>query len=287
MAKRSFNDNFWGDNFVQDIEKDAKLLFAYLWTNKRCNSAGLYEITLKTICFETGISIDDLPRLFKILESRVKWQSETNTVWVRNFLKHQPKSPLFLKSVAICLTEVNANGMVKEFLDYYGKQGVSIPFGNGIDTVSIPISNGIPSVSKGNGMETVSIPFGYLPEQEQELYIEQELYNGGIVKGGKAQANRLLADDKNTSFEDYIKNTLTEEFNDIDISGELKRFKLWWSEGKRELKRPKVAFRNWLINARKFKAEGKQNGTYQQNNKQASRGKVITDPSQFTRPEDY
>lgn len=257
MAKRSFNDNFWGDEFVQSLEKDAKFLFAYLWTNKRCNSAGLYEITLKTISFETDINIDDLPRLFKLLESRVKWQPEHNIVWVVNFLKHQPKSPLFLKSVAVCLTEINANGLTNEFINYYKEQGVCIPFGNGIDTVSIPFGNGIHLDSKGNGIDTVSIPYGYLPEQEQELYIEQELIKEGIVKGGKAQANRLLADDKNTTFEDYISNTLKPEFSDIDIEEELKRFKLYWSEGKRELKRPKIAFRNWLINSRKFKSEHK------------------------------
>ena len=136
MPKRSVDDIFWGDSFVQTVEKDAKLLFLYLWTNKRCNSAGLYEITPKTISFETDIPIEDLPRLFEVLSKKVKWIEDQNIVWVINFLKHQPKSPLFLKSVASCLNQFDGNGILKEYLEYYRNIGVSIPYQYGMNTVS-------------------------------------------------------------------------------------------------------------------------------------------------------
>jgi len=178
MPRRSFDDSFWGDSFVQELDKDAKLLFAYLWTNKRCNSAGLYEITLKTISFETGIDIGVLPKLLNILSPKVKWLKEGNIIWVKNFLKHQPHSPLFLKSVADCLSKVGSNpsnnGVVKEFASYYGKLGVSIQF-----------SNGLVMVSKGFINQT---------EPEQELDIEQELDNKGkgeLVKEVFARIDKL------------------------------------------------------------------------------------------------
>jgi len=38
----------------------------------------------------------------------------------------------------------------------------------------------------------------------------------------------------------------------LDIDKELEKFKLWWGEGKKELKRPKSAFRNWLDKAREI-----------------------------------
>jgi hypothetical protein len=69
---------------------------------------------------------------------------------------------------------------------------------------------------------------------------------------------------KNQSFEAYINDTLNEEFTDLDLGEELKKFQLYWAEGSRKLKRPKLAFRNWLINARKYKTE-KYNGRYQVN----------------------
>lgn len=128
MPKRSFDDNFWGDTFVQELDKDAKLLFLYLWTNKRCNSAGLYEITPKTITFETGISTSELPKLFEILKEKVVWIPDQNIVWVKNFLKNQPQSPQFLKAVCDCLYNVNSNGIVDEYRSYYHILGVSIPY---------------------------------------------------------------------------------------------------------------------------------------------------------------
>ncbi len=178
MPRRSFDDGYWGDTFVQELNKDAKLLFAYLWTNKRCNSAGLYEITSKTMAFETGIEMDELPELLDILSPKVKWIKESNIVWVKNFLKHQPLSPLFLKSVADCLSKVASNpsnnGVVKEYATYYGKLGVSIGF-----------SNGLIMVSKGFINQTE-------PELEQD--IEQELDNkgrGDLVKQVFAGIDKL------------------------------------------------------------------------------------------------
>jgi hypothetical protein len=59
--------------------------------------------------------------------------------------------------------------------------------------------------------------------------------------------------DKQT-FEEY-KKQMTFEFQDLDFEEELKKFNLYWHEGKRKLKNPKLALRNWLTNARKYKTE--------------------------------
>jgi hypothetical protein len=188
MPKRSFNDSYWGDPFVQDLEKDAKLLFVYLWTNKRCNSAGLYEITLKTISFETGIDIDLLPTLLDQLSQKVKWEWASNIIWVRNFLKHQPKSPQFLKSVADSLSSISSNDIVKEMLDYYSSIGVLIPYRYPIDTVS-----------KG---------YGYIlePELEQE-YIKNN-------KGGSRGDKKPYGHFNNVMLTDVEKRKLVDRFGE-------------------------------------------------------------------------
>ena len=93
MAERGFQTELWTDPFIQELSPEAKLLFIYLWTNKHCNQAGLYEITPKTIAFETGIELENLPALIEQLDEKVKWLKDENIIWVRNFLKHQPKSP--------------------------------------------------------------------------------------------------------------------------------------------------------------------------------------------------
>lgn len=184
MTKRSFDDAFWGDPFVQDLDKDSRLLFLYLWTNKRCNSAGLYEITPKTICFETGIENDNLPKLFNRLESRVKWLPDKNIVWVKNFVKHQPQSPFVLKSVANCLA-LHDNGLVGEFLDYNTLNGVSIPYRYPLHTVSsgyryltdIDIDNNI-DIDKDNN-------------KGQDLSAAKKLERGELVAEVFARVDKL------------------------------------------------------------------------------------------------
>lgn len=58
------------------------------------------------------------------------------------------------------------------------------------------------------------------------------------------------------TFDEYVE-AIREEYSDIDVDKELKKFRLWWSEGTKELKRPKLAFRNWLENARKYNNDKK------------------------------
>jgi len=56
------------------------------------------------------------------------------------------------------------------------------------------------------------------------------------------------------TFEEYVE-AIKKEYIDLDIDKELIKFKTWWGEGKKELKRPKSAFRNWLDKAREIKKE--------------------------------
>ena len=59
---------------------------------------------------------------------------------------------------------------------------------------------------------------------------------------------------KKQSFEDYIEE-LRSEFPDLNFDAELKKFNLYWSEGNRKLKRPKLALLNWLNKAREIQQE--------------------------------
>jgi len=104
LAERGFQTEMWTDPFIQGLPPEAKLLFIYLWTNKHCNQAGLYEITLKTMAFDTGLPQDSLPALLKQLEPKVAWYPEQNLIWVKNFLKRQAKSSSFLEAAAKCLS---------------------------------------------------------------------------------------------------------------------------------------------------------------------------------------
>ncbi len=138
MPERGFDTNFWTDPFIVRLSMESKTLYVYLWTNSRCNQAGLYEIGVETIASETGLAVESVPNLLKMLEPKVKWYPEQDLVWVKNFLKRQAKSPKFLIAAAKCLGNIKNNGTVKELLDYnLQRHSISIPYEYSIDTVAI------------------------------------------------------------------------------------------------------------------------------------------------------
>ena len=55
---RSVNTKFWDDPFIEELTPSEKLLFLYLLTNPQANLLGIYEITIKRICYDTGLSKD-------------------------------------------------------------------------------------------------------------------------------------------------------------------------------------------------------------------------------------
>ena len=148
MPERGFSTEFWADTFVEDLPPEGKLLYAYLWTNPHCNQAGLYKISLSRIAYETKLPMEELPSLIELLEPKVKWYPDENLIWVKNFIKHQYKSPKFLIAAASRLKDINNNGVVRELIEYnLKKYTISIPYTYSMDTVCISDSDTSASAS--------------------------------------------------------------------------------------------------------------------------------------------
>ncbi len=163
MPERGFNTEFWTDPFVFRLPLEAKVLYTYLWTNSRCNQAGLYQIAIETISSETKLNVNDIPNLIQMLEPKVKWYPEQDLIWVKNFIKHQAKSPKFLIAAASRLKDINDNGVVKELLEYnLRKYSICIPYAYSMNTVCILDSDTSASANTSTGSNT----------------------EGGVVKGG-------------------------------------------------------------------------------------------------------
>lgn len=73
-------------------------------------------------------------------------------------------------------------------------------------------------------------------------------------KAYQSEYNRQKPSRDKRSLEIYTEE-LRKEYPDLDFDDELKKYELYWSEGDRELKRPKLALKNWMDHARKFKKE--------------------------------
>lgn len=139
MTERGIQTEMWdSDEWFQDLNRDQRYLFLYLWTNNHCKQAGIYHITLSTIAFEAKFSKEELPKLLVSLAPKVKWFREESLIWVKNFIKHQLKSPKFLIAAAKCLTLLANSKIAGEVVEYNAKMhSISIPYQYSTDTVSI------------------------------------------------------------------------------------------------------------------------------------------------------
>lgn len=139
MPERGFSSETWdSDEWFQDLSRDQRYLFIYLWTNAHCNQAGLYRITLTTIANEARFAKEELSDLLHSLKPKVIWYPAENLVWVKNFLKRQSKSSKFLAAAAKCLTSIHSNGIIDEFLRYnLERYNISIPYQYYINKISI------------------------------------------------------------------------------------------------------------------------------------------------------
>src|SRR3990167_315246 len=90
MKARLINTKFWSDTFISELNPLDRYLFLYFLTNEHTNIAGIYELPLKTISFETGLEIDMLKKMLKRLTSKIMYID--GCVAMKNWEKHQSSS---------------------------------------------------------------------------------------------------------------------------------------------------------------------------------------------------
>lgn len=134
----------WHDAWFAELPPDAKLVFLYLVTNPRSTTCGAFELTIRKASFDLGI---DAARCSEILSSfgdRVRWWSEHQVVWVRNFYRRQqgdnpsPKYRANARKAVMALPAVVRDAVCMQYPDLRTDGDTpSIPYQDGMDTVSI------------------------------------------------------------------------------------------------------------------------------------------------------
>ena len=244
MPERGFATETWdSDEWFQELPRDQRYLFIYLWTNNHCNQAGLYHITLTTISFEAKFPKEELPELLNSLTPKVIWYPNESLIWVKNFIKRQSKSSKFLAAAAKSLTSIHNNGAIKELLDYnLQRYSISIPYQYYMDRVSIltrvSASDTGPDSNAG-GVEVVKGKGGLTAE-------ESDIIKGfGQLKGWQADEDDV-----------HWLQGLRSEFPGFTLS-ELKACVDYYS-GRAPPKHKgiwKNRFRNWMVKKRQFESK--------------------------------
>ena len=79
---------FWTDPYVQTLSTIEKLLFIYLRTNQYTSICGIYELSLKTMSFETGLSEAEIIPALETLAKENKVHVHKNFVNLVNAAKN-------------------------------------------------------------------------------------------------------------------------------------------------------------------------------------------------------
>lgn len=91
--KRYINTNYWKDSYIVELDPIEKLLFLYLLTNPSTNIAGIYEINVRQIAFDTGIDRDMVAKIIARFVRDGKVYHKRGWVALTNWVKHQSHSP--------------------------------------------------------------------------------------------------------------------------------------------------------------------------------------------------
>jgi|GEM_PF-5625484 len=87
---RQVHGHTWKDSWFMELSAPHRLLFIYLFTNERAHMAGVYELPLRVMLFESGLEPDQVRQGLAYFErsERVYYERQTGDVFVRNLMRY-------------------------------------------------------------------------------------------------------------------------------------------------------------------------------------------------------
>jgi hypothetical protein len=108
MSKQRFvKDSFWTDSYIESLTPDEKLIFLYLLTNPLNNVAGMYEIRIKRIGFETGYDMEVIENVLCRFERDAKVLREGHFLVLVNHVKNQANNPSIIQGCVRIFDELS------------------------------------------------------------------------------------------------------------------------------------------------------------------------------------
>jgi hypothetical protein len=119
---RQIHTKIWSDEWFLELEPDAKLLFIYLFSNSRSCLAGIYDIPLKLIAFETGLDPDRILALLAQFAADGKVFSEDGHIWIPKLLQYNASNIASIKIQSHIVTLIEALPDIplrRRWIDHY------------------------------------------------------------------------------------------------------------------------------------------------------------------------
>ena len=104
-VRRSINTGIWSDPFVENLNPIHKLVWLYLLTNQHTNMIGIYQVSTRRICFETGLDNETVSKAFEAFQSLSKafiivLKDSSEWVFLPNWVKNQSMNTNMLKAAS-------------------------------------------------------------------------------------------------------------------------------------------------------------------------------------------
>lgn len=90
-TQRYISTSFWDDPWVTTLNKDEKLLYLYFLTNPLTHIAGIYQISIRRMVFDTGIDEQEIKNIL------IKFEKDKKAYYYRDELIILPKWPAHQK----------------------------------------------------------------------------------------------------------------------------------------------------------------------------------------------
>jgi hypothetical protein len=84
-----FSVSFWDDEWICSLKPLEKMLYLYLLTNPLTNIAGVYKITDRRICFDTGLTQKQIKEFMAKFQEAHKAFRMDEYIVILNAPKHQ------------------------------------------------------------------------------------------------------------------------------------------------------------------------------------------------------
>ena len=127
---RNISTTFWSDSLVDDkFEPMEKFVFLYLLSNPHTNLAGCYEIGLKQMAYETGLSKENIKEILSALDHDyevIAYDYATQEVLIFNWYKYNWTKSEKFKAALMKEIEAIKSDVFKEYVRSLAVDGKKI-----------------------------------------------------------------------------------------------------------------------------------------------------------------
>jgi len=112
----------WTDPWVFGLRPDEKLVWLWLITNPHANVAGIYQVAIPYIAFETGVALDRVTAILNRFQAdgKILWDPKQGVIWVRKMRDYQAtSSPKVQAAIAREVASIPDGPVKRAYLAWY------------------------------------------------------------------------------------------------------------------------------------------------------------------------